>query len=185
MMHEKSEEGEAPQGAIFTAGTVEADDVGLRGAWIAAAQQIAGTEQEVATWLTLRRSVGCKAADELRPGFLYLGRREALAFIAAAVVGILTYGPSFAHWVQASGGDPCALAEFEKVYLGSWPSVEQFTEYLLKEREQDDGAEAEPAEEPPEEAALDAAQWAADLQRRGEIRVVDDPAGGVWIFRGW
>jgi hypothetical protein len=183
MMHDKSDGKEARCWPVFAASTGEADDVGLRGAWIAAAQQIAGAEQEIATWLVLRRSVGQQPADELRPGFLYLGKGEALAFIAALVVGILTYGEAYTYWVQSSGGDPRAQAEFEKVFLGRWPSTERFTQHLLDQRARDD--DAADSDESKDEWALDAASWAADLQRRGEIRVVDDPEGGVWIFRGW
>ena len=32
---------------------------------------------------------------------------------------------------------------------------------------------------------MDAKSWAQDLQRRGEINVVPNPQGGVWVFRGW
>jgi hypothetical protein len=183
MMHDGSEKKEERCPAVFATSTAEADDVGLRGAWIAAAEQIAAVEREVSTWLLLRRSAGQKRSDELRPGFLYLGEGEALGFIAAMVVGILTYGEPFIYWVQSGGADPRAPAEFEKVFLGSWPSAERFTQYLLDQRARDD--DAADSEESEDEWALDAANWAADLQRRGEIRVVDDPEGGVWIFRGW
>ena len=123
--------------------------------------------------------------DHTDPGFLYVGDRESLRFIAEMAAGIARHGKAFAFWVREMGGSPEALAEFEKVFLGRWESAEEFAQRVLDEYAAVEDSERRESEETREDLPADAKSWAHDLQRRGEIDVVPNPQGGVWVFRGW
>jgi len=186
-MHEREPDNEDEQPPVFMARESDLDDVGLRGAWMDAAEYIAGTEKNIGLWLRHPLpydAPGRDGHDHAEPGFLYLGDNESLAFIAEMAAGILKHGPAFDFWVREMGGKPDALDEFEEVFLGQWESAEDFTQHVLDDRGVEDSErreDGESSEDPP----MDAKSWALDLQRRGEIKVVFSPEGGVWIFRGW
>jgi Antirestriction protein (ArdA) len=186
-MHEREPDDEDEQPPVFTARSSEVDDVGFRGAWMDAAEYIAGTEKNIGLWLRRPMPHGPPArdgSDHAEPGFLYLGDRESLQFIAEMAAGIVRHGRAFALWVREMGGRPDALDEFEMVFLGQWESAEDFTQHVLDDRGVEDSERRED-EESSEDPPMDAKSWARDLQRRGEIKVVFSPHGGVWIFRGW
>ncbi len=186
-MHEREPDDEDEQPPVFTARSSEVDDVGLRGAWMDAAEYIAGAEKNIGLWLRHPLpydAPGRDGHDHSEPGFLYLGDNESLAFIAEMAAGILKHGPAVGFWVREMGGEPDALDEFEKVFLGHWRSAEDFTRHVLDERAGEDSEHSE-SEVSGEHVPADARSWARDLQRRGEIRVVPNPQGGVWVFRGW
>ena len=173
---------------VFMARISDVDDVGLRGTWMDAAEYIAHAEESIGLWLRhpLSRGSPVRDGDDHRePGFLYLGDNESLAFIAEMAAGIVKHGPAFSFWVREMGNSPDALEEFEKVFLGQWKSAAEFTQHVLDERTCAEESERRDGEESRQDLEMDAKTWAQDLQRRGEIRVVPSPQGGVWIFRGW
>jgi hypothetical protein len=152
------------------------------------AECIANAEESFGRWLRSPLSRGSPQRDgndHAEPGFLYLGDRESLTFIGEMAAGIAKHGPAFALWVRAMGNSPESIAQFEKVFLGEWKSATEFTQRLLDERDSREESEPDDGEGSRESLDLDAASWAQDLQRRGEIKVVRNPEGGVWIFRGW
>ena len=187
-MHEGEPDNEDEQRPVFTARASEVDDVGLRGTWMDAAEYIVHAEKNIGLWLRHPLpydAPGRDGHDHSEPGFLYLGDNESLAFIAEMAAGILKHGPAVGFWVREMGGKPDALNEFEKVFLGRWESAEDFAQHALSDLAAVEDAERRDGEESCEDLPADAKSWARDLQRRGEIRVVPSPHGGVWIFRGW
>ena len=157
------------------------------GAWMDAAEYIAHAEKSIGLWLRRPMPNGSPARDgndHTEPGFLYLGDNESLAFIAEMAAGILKHGPAFSFWVREMGGRPEELEEFEKVFLGQGRSATDFAQHVLDDRAIED-SDRRDGEESRDDLPADAKSWAQDLQRRGEIRVVPNPQGGVWIFRGW
>ena len=187
-MHEREPEKDDEQPPVYMARISEVDDVGLRGTWMDAAEYIADAEESIGLWLRHPLSRGSPVRDgddHSEPGFLYLGDNESLAFIAEMAAGIAKHGRAFAFWVREMGNSPEALEEFEKVFLGQWRSAAEFTQHVLDERTCTEESEHRDGEESPEDLETDAKTWAQDLQRRGEINVIPNPQGGVWIFRGW
>ena len=173
---------------VFMARISEVDDVGLRGTWMDAAEYIADAEESIGLWLRHQLSRGSPVRDgddHREPGFLYLGDNESLAFIAEMAAGIVKHGPAFSFWVREMGNSPDALEEFEKVFLGQCKSAAEFTQHVLDERTCTEESERRDGEESRQDLEMDAKTWAQDLQRRGEINVVPNPQGGVWVFRGW
>jgi hypothetical protein len=173
---------------VYMASISETDDVGLRGSRMDAAEFIAAMEERIGRRLSIPkfdRSSWRDGHDHTEPGFLYVGDRESLRFIAEMAAGIARHGQAFAFWVREMGGKPDALDEFEKVFLGPWESAEDFAQHVLNDLAAVEDAERRDGEELREDLPADAKSWARDLQRRGEIRVVPGPQGGVWVFRGW
>jgi hypothetical protein len=173
---------------VYMTSISEADDVGLRGSRMDAAEYIAAIEERIARRLSIPKSDKRSwrdGDDHTEPGFLYVGDRESLQFIAEMAAGIARHGKAFAFWVREMGGRPEALDEFEKVFLGQWESAAEFAQRVLDDcrpREEPERRDDENSDQDPE---MDAKTWAQDLQRRGEINVVPNPQGGVWVFRGW
>ena len=187
-MHERELDRDDEKALVFSARRSEVDDIGLRGAWMDAAECIANAEESFALWLRSPLSRGSPQRDgddHAEPGFLYLGDKESLRFIAEMAAGIAKHGRAFCFWVREMGNSPEALEQFEKVFLGEWKSAAEFTQHLLDARDSSEESEPDDGEESREDLDLDAASWAQDLQRRGEIKVIRNPEGGVWIFRGW
>ena len=173
---------------VYMTSVGRADDVGLRGERMVAAEYIADIEDRIARRLSIPKSDTRSwrdGRDRTDPGFLYVGDRESLQFIAEMAAGIARHGKAFAFWVREMGGSPEALAEFEKVFLGRWESAEEFAQHVLDEHAAVEDSGRCESEEPREDLPADAKSWAHDLQRRGEIDVVPNPQGGVWVFRGW
>lgn len=185
-MHEREPSSNEDRLWVFTDCVKAVDDAGHRAAWMEAAEMIADNEQGRAFYFNdplSRTDRSYKRDDRVEPRFLYVGDRQSLAFMAETAAGIIRHGEAFACWVREIGGRPDSPEEFEKAFLGHWKSAEEFTQHALDERVAAD-SEGD-GEEPREDLPIDAESWSRDLQRRGEIRVVPSPLGGVWIFRGW
>lgn len=188
-MHEgKPDDDQEGPGPIYNARTSQRSDGGLRGEWLDAAEHIAEVEGSIALWLAHPRSRTSPVRDgrdHLEPAFLYLGDRTSPAFIAETAAGITKHGEAFSFWAREMASGRAALEAFEKVFLGHWPSATEFAQHVIDEQRGDEDSGHRDDEEPREDAEMDAESWARDLQRRGEISVVPNPTGGVWIFRGW
>jgi hypothetical protein len=172
---------------VYMTSISEVDDIGLRGSRMDAAEYIAAMEERIARRLGIPKfdkSSWRDGHDHTEPGFLYVGDRESLQFIADMAAGIAKHGQAFAFWVRELAGKPEALDEFERVFLGQWESAEEFAQHVLADRGVEDSERRED-EESSEDPPMDAKSWARDLRRRGEIKIVFSPEGGVWIFRGW
>jgi hypothetical protein len=186
MYEGEPDEDDESQPPIFIAEV--GDDGGLRGEWMDAAEYIAETEKRIALWFhnpVSRSSPVRDGGDHCQPGFLYVGERKSLAFIAEMAAGIIKHGQAFAFWVREMGNGPDALEHFEKVFLGQWESAEQFAQHILDDRGCTEESEHRDREDLRQDPQMDAQTWARDLQRRGEINVIPNPQGGVWVFRGW
>jgi len=187
-MHEREPDKDDEQAPVFMARISEVDDIGLRGTWMDAAECIADQEERIGLWLRHPLPHGTPlrdGGDHSEPGFLYLGDNESLAFIAEMAAGILKHGPAFGFWVREMGGRPEARDEFEKVFLGQWKSAADFTQHVLDDHAAENSERRDGEASREDLPAADARSWAQDLQRRGEINVVPNPRGGVWVFRGW
>jgi hypothetical protein len=188
-MHEREpDEDDEMFRPVFMASISEFDDVGLRGSWMEAAESIAETEEHIGLHIrraALRGKPVLDGKDHLEPAFLYVGDSESLAFIAEMAAGIIKHGQAFAFWVREMGNRPDSLDEFAKVFLGQWKSAEDFTQHVLEDHGRTEDPERDDDEESRPDLPTDAKSWAHDLQRRGEISVIPNPRGGVWVFRGW
>ena len=185
-MHERElDEDEEKQPPIFVAGISKRKDGDLRAAWMDAAQYIADTERGIASWIRHLSALSEESGrDETRPGFLCVGDRSSLGFIGAMAAGLIEHGQAFAAWARQAGSDPDMFSRFKDAYLGQWESAEQFAEQMLEYFRPADHMEQSAADESRPDLHADAEELAQELQRRGDISVIENPEGGVWIFRG-
>jgi len=126
-MHEREpDRDEEEHRPVYMASIGEADDIGLRGSRMDAAEYIADMEEGIGRRLSIPKSDKRSwrdGHDHTEPGFLYVGDRESLQFIADMAAGIARYGQAFAFWVREMGG----LASTDVVY-------EQFQSGRLENR---------------------------------------------------
>lgn len=185
-MHEREpDEDEEGQRPIFVAGISKRKDGDLRAAWMDTAQYIADTERRIASWMHQLSALTGESTghDEDEPGFLAVGKRASLGFIGAMAAGIIEHGQAFAAWARQAGSDPDTLSRFKDAYLGSWESADQFAAQMLEYLRPTDQMEYSAAQEVRPDLQSDAQELAQELQRRGDISVVANPEGGVWVFR--
>lgn len=187
-MYEGEPDEQATQRRVHFADLSNYDDGGLEGAQLETAECVAYSEQRIDT--RFRRSAGGKAdkariivQEQFAP--LYFGDATSLKFIGEVAAGILEHGPAFAAWACCVGKNFELLARFSDSYLGHWRSAGEFTQHILDDRGCTEESEHRDGEESCQGLQMDAETWARDLQRRGEISVMRNPRGGVWVFRGW
>ena len=126
-MHEREPNGddEKPM-PVYMTSISEADDVGLRGSRMDAAEYIAAMEERIARRLSVPKfdkSAWRDGHDHTEPGFLYVGDRESLQFIAEMAAGIARHGKAFTFWVREMGGGPEALRRVREDL--PWPMGER------------------------------------------------------------
>jgi antirestriction protein len=103
--------------------------------------------------------------------------------VTTVALGVTEHGPAFAAWVD-HGGDVDNEAGFEEAFVGSWDSAEDYADSLLD----DFGLEAVLDQAVPQAlrayVTIDSEGFARDLELGGDITVVANPDGGVWVFDG-
>jgi len=162
------------------------DDGGLRSDWLETAEFIAATERHFAMRAHNPAIPACPMRDghdHLEPAFVLLGGQASLAFVGEATTGIIERGEAFAAWVRDVGESPDATQRFDESYLGRWESVEAFAKHMLETSRPTDDDSQDGTDVPRRAERPDPAKLAAELQRRGAIRAIPSPQGGVWLFR--
>ena len=160
-----------------------ADDGDVRGDWLETAEYIADVESRLGAswqWEAVDGRGRPPDDDSSWPGFVLVGRRAYIDFVAAVASGIIEHGPAFAAWAQHVT-DARDLHHFDDAYLGRWESVEHFALAVLTE------VGPQLVDEPGEDGQLrvvsNPRELAELLQRRGDVSVADDPEGGVFVFQ--
>ena len=182
-MHERQPEREPEETPAVTANV--ADDGDLRGDWLETAEYIADIESRLGArwqWEAVEGRGGPPEEDSSRPGFVLVGRRAYIDFVAVVASGIIAHGPAFAAWAQHVP-DPRELHHFDDAYLGRYESVEHFALVVLAEL----GPQLidDPGEVGQLRVVANPRELAELLQRRGDVSALADPEGGVFIFQGF
>lgn len=110
-----------------------------------------------------------------------LGEFDSFATVARLAVGIRTYGRAFAHFANWRGTKDATLEAFARSYAGCWESVEDYVSTLVNASEMDARAQRVIPERYAAYMTFDLAAYARDLQRGGDIHVVDD-INGIFVF---
>ena len=103
---------------------------------------------------------------------------SSLRWLAASSSTAKPLPPGRARWAATQ----MRLAGSTDAFLGSWESAEQFAAQMLEYLRPPTQME-QSAEEVRPDLHGDADELAHELQRRGDISVVANPEGGVWVFR--
>jgi hypothetical protein len=159
-----------------------ADDGDLRRDWVETAEYIADVESRIGDHWQWQATEGHGPPedDSSRPGFVIVGRRAYIDFVATVASGITEHGQAFAAWAQLVK-DSTELRHFEEAYLGRYESVEHFALAVLAEL----GPQLldEPSENGQLRVVSNPRELAALLLQRGDIRVVSYLESGVFVFR--
>ncbi|MCL4367879.1 MAG: antirestriction protein ArdA [Actinobacteria bacterium] len=172
---------------IYVASLSDYNSGRLHGNWIDANQTAEELQEAINEMLRRSPEPGAEEwAIHDYDGFgpLRLGESDSMEYVARLAEGIAKYGLAFAAWADEVGNNPEALDQFEDVYFGAWESVEAYAHEVFD----DLGYLAEFARSLPEHLRpyieFDLEGFARDMVLAGDIVVVDNPAGGVWIFEG-
>lgn len=158
---------------------------GIRQDWTDTAEYIAHIESGIA--FSERRAEPCIEAmlrrrhDRLEPAFLMVGKRKSLEAIGETTVGTIEHGQAFLAWARLVGDNPEALRLFDEAFLGTWESAAEFAGQVMGEL---GPLSADASDEDRQMQMLFLAnELAEELQRRGIICALPNPATGVWVFR--
>lgn len=161
----------------------------LHGAWLDAAVEPEALETGIAEMLATSPT----AARDGQPaeewavhdyenfGALEIGEYQSVEWLTKIAKGIEQHGPSFAAWLHNVGGDLAEVDRFEEVFLGAWDSVEDYARQLVED------LGTSPSLRGFDEWLLnhiDYGSIARDLQLGGDITVIENPEGAVWVFDG-
>lgn len=115
------------------------------------------------------------------------GEYEDLTIVARVARGIAEHGPAFAAWADLHDAEPDLMDSFSDAYLGAYDSTQAWAETMLD----DLGTTAEVERILTEKVGdmaryihLDTGAWAHDAWLSGDIAIVTNPDGGVWVFDG-
>lgn len=107
---------------------------------------------------------------------------DSIELVSRIATQIAEHGYAFSAWADLNEGEPERFNDFAEAYLGHYESVTDYVEQMAN----DLGYEQELATLPEylqPYTHIDYAAIARDMDASGEIATVDDPTGGVWIFR--
>jgi antirestriction protein len=160
----------------------------LHGVWLDADQEPEGLQTAASEMLA--RSPTDPRAEEFavheyeRFGIYRVGEYDSLDWISRIARGITEHGQAFGAWAEQCDHDQDRLEQFEDTYLGAWDSAEAYADELID----DLGLRRDLEEHVPDmlrnHVSIDVNGFARDLQLGGDLSVVSNPRGGVWIFYG-
>jgi len=160
----------------------------LHGDWVDAARPPAAIHADIATILatsptTVRFGEPAEEwgiFDHDNFGAWQLGEYESIERVSAVACGIAQHGPAFAAWAEHCDDDT-QLEQFEEAFLGEYESAGAFAEQLI-----DDLGYQQTINELPEPIrrylSFDLDALAADMRYGGDIHIVPNNDGRVWIF---
>jgi antirestriction protein len=187
--HETSlEEERRAQPRIYVASLTDYNEGRLYGAWLDAAQNEKELARCIQEMLARSPSPGAEEwaiHDYEGFGALCLGEFESLASVARLAKGIAEHGPAFAAWAAHVGSDSEALDEFDDAYLGEWESAAEFAEEMLADAGEVEALMRAVPEHLAPYVQIDYAGFAQGLVAGGELATLENPDGGVYVFRIW
>jgi antirestriction protein len=109
---------------------------------------------------------------------------DSIETVSRIARGIAELGYAYSAWAYVHDGESASfdIDSFQEAYLGHYDSVTGYVEQMADEL----GYTEELAKLPEhlqDYVRLDFAAIARDMHLSGEIATVDDPNGGLWIFR--
>jgi antirestriction protein len=172
---------------IYVASLADYNAGRLYGQWIDAKQTAEELEHAIKDMLARSPIPGAEEwAIHDYEGFgpLRVGENQSLEYVAKIAAGIVEHGLAYAAWADAVGADHEALDAFEDVYYGAWDSLEQYAQDVLEDLGYMEDVYRNVPDHIRPYVIIDVKGFARDLEMGGDITVVRNPAGGVWIFAG-
>lgn len=176
-----------PSPAIYVASLADYNNGILHGKWIDAAREPWEIQADINDILDSSLQPDAEEwaiHDYEQFGQWKVGEYDAIEHISRIARGIALHGYAYSAWADVFDGEPASfdIDGFHEAYLGHYDSVldyiQQMAEDLGYEREL-----AKLSEHLRPYAQIKYTAIARDMQLSGDIAVVENPLGGVWIFR--
>jgi antirestriction protein len=176
-----------PSPAIYVASLADYNNGVLHGAWIDAAREPEDIQADINDILDSSREPDAEEwaiHDYEQFGRWRVHEYDSIEQVSRIARGIAEHGYAFSAWADVHDGEPASfdIDSFQEAYLGHHESVTDYVEQMA-----DDLGYTGELEKLPEHlqayARIDYAAIARDMHLSGEIATVDDPNGGLWIFR--
>lgn len=183
---ETDHEAEAnPSPAIYVASLADYNNGILHGKWIDAAREPWEIQADINDILDSSRQPDAEEwaiHDYEQFGGWQVGEYDSVETISRIAKAIRQHGRAFASWLSIFGRLPEDFDSFHESYLGHYDSIEEYVEQMA-----DDLGYTKELDKLPEHlrhyVRIDFAAIARDMDLSGDIAAVNDPIGGVWIFR--
>lgn len=176
-----------PSPAIYVASLADYNNGVLHGKWLDAAREPEAIQADIDAILASSREPAAEEwaiHDYEQFGRWRVNEYDSIERVSRIAKGIAEHGYAFSAWADVFDGEPASFDSdsFHEAYLGHYASVEDYVEQMA-----DDLGYPEELAKLPEHlqayTSIDYAAIARDLHLSGDIATVDDPDGGVWIFR--
>lgn len=176
-----------PSPAIYVASLADYNNGILHGAWIDAAREPDEIYADINTILASSRE---PAAEEFaihdyeQFGRWKVDEYDAIEQVSRIAKGIAEHGYAYSAWADVFGGEESSydIDSFHEAYLGHYDSVTDYAEQMADDLGYEEHLATIP-EHLRDYVRIDYAAIAHDMQLSEDIATVQDPNGGVWIFR--
>lgn len=108
---------------------------------------------------------------------------ESIELVSKLALGIAEHGLAYSAWTEISGDMSTSWDEFQEHFEGHWDSVAEFAEQQIDDYGLNELLDDRIPEYLHPYVFFDAGAWSRDMILGGDIEVIDNPEGGVWIFR--
>jgi antirestriction protein len=176
-----------PSPAIYVASLADYNNGVLHGAWIDAAREPDEIQADINAILASSREPNAEEwaiHDYEQFGRWRVNEYDSIEQVSRIAKGIAEHGYAYSAWADVFDGEPASfdIDSFHEAYLGHNDSVTDYVEQMA-----DDLGYPQELAKLPEHlqnyARIDYGAIARDMELSGDIATVDDPNGGVWIFR--
>lgn len=173
--------------AIYVASLADYNNGILHGAWIDAARDPEAIQADINAILASSREPNAEEwaiHDYEQFGRCRVNEYDSIERVSRIAKGIAEHGYAYSAWADVFEGEPASfdIDSFHEAYLGHYDSVTDYVEQMADEFGYPDELDKLP-EHLRDYVRIDYAALARDMHLSGDIATVDDPNGGVWIFR--
>lgn len=170
--------------AIYVASLADYNNGTLHGVWVDAAREPEAIYADIKAMLAQSPEEDAEEFaihDYDQFGTCRIQEFDPIELVSHIARGIKEHGQAFAAWAELQQGNPNQLDNFSDAYLGHYESVAAYAEQLADDLGYTDELAKLPESLQPY-IHFDSAALARDMEMGGDIDVVPDSSGGVWIF---
>ncbi|OMB81428.1 antirestriction protein [Mycolicibacterium conceptionense] len=172
---------------MYVASLADYNNGRLHGRWIDAAREPEDIQADINAILDSSSEPNAEEwaiHDYEQFGRWKVGEYDSVEQISRIARNIAEHGYAYSAWADVFDGDDASfdIDSFHEAYLGHYDSVTDYVEQMAD----DLGYEAELAKLPEHlqgYAHIDYTAIARDMELSGDIAAVQDPNGGLWLFR--
>lgn len=176
-----------PSPAIYVASLADYNNGRLHGAWINAAREPQAIQADINAMLARSREPGAEEwaiHDYERFGRWKVNEYDSIEQVSRIARNIAEHGYAYAAWADVFDGDDASfdVESFRDSFIGHYNSVLDYVEHMAEELGYGDELAKLP-EYLRNYVRIEYSALARDMHLAGDIATVEDPDGGLWIFR--